>query len=67
MTIEISKATVQFATEFVGVTISKATVQFVTVADAIAISKATVQFVLEGGEAPPGASGRRRNFMSFSP
>lgn len=68
MTVEISKATINVITEFVGVTVSKATINFITGSDTIDISKATINFILDGGDAPPvPAGGRRRNFMSFAP
>lgn len=69
MTVEVSKASINFVTEFVGVTISKATINFVTGADTIDISKVSVNFIVDNSAFGPdyGGGGRRRNFMGYLP
>lgn len=70
MTVQISKVSINYVTEFVGVSISKATINFLPETPAIQISKVSMMYVVDLGSdapVPPTGGGRRRGFMSSCP
>lgn len=70
MTVQISKVSINYVTEFVGVQVSKASFMFVPETTAIQIGKASMMFVVNLAEDSPevgAGGGRRRGFMNYHP
>lgn len=62
MTVEVSKVSINYVSEYRDVSLSKVSINFVSGSSTLSVSKVSINFVYEANETP-----RRRGFMSFAP